>query len=268
MTRMERPTGGVEEDHGLGGGSHHDGGRPRRGDPDVDGVDAPAGGAGGGEPGVEVLLPGADALAGPDDGLGPAAGRQLPERGDVSVQRPGVLLHPGADRGAQRGADQLAGRRAGQAAALDAGLQRGVAAGAGGGDGVVEVVNVAEDGGDVGDAEPVERDVPDARYPVQAEVPGIAAHGGPAQLLLTGEPFLQPPHDGGRPDGGVVAAADGSADPAGVGSQAEGDAIVAALPAGAGTAAMVDGAGHYPHAQSPDAVAELVIPFLTEHAGA
>jgi pimeloyl-ACP methyl ester carboxylesterase len=27
---------------------------------------------------------------------------------------------------------------------------------------------------------------------------------------------------------------------------------------------MVDGAGHYPHAQSPDAVAELVIPFLKE----
>jgi hypothetical protein len=40
------------------------------------------------------------------------------------------------------------------------------------------------------------------------------------------------------------------------------------MPARAGTAAMVDGAGHYPHAQSPEAVAELVIPFLTEHAGA
>ena len=29
-----------------------------------------------------------------------------------------------------------------------------------------------------------------------------------------------------------------------------------------------DIAGHYPHAQSPDAVAELVIPFLKEHASA
>ena len=38
--------------------------------------------------------------------------------------------------------------------------------------------------------------------------------------------------------------------------------------AGAGTAAMVDGAGHYPHAQSPEAVAELVIPFLKQHTGA
>jgi len=60
----------------------------------------------------------------------------------------------------------------------------------------------------------------------------------------------------------------GTLDPDFAAPQAEGDAIVAAMPAGAGTAAMVDGAGHYPHAQSPDAVAELVIAFLTEHAGA
>jgi pimeloyl-ACP methyl ester carboxylesterase len=60
----------------------------------------------------------------------------------------------------------------------------------------------------------------------------------------------------------------GTLDPDFASPQAEGDAIVAAMPAGAGTAAMVGGAGHYPHAQSPDAVAELVIPFLKEHAGA
>jgi pimeloyl-ACP methyl ester carboxylesterase len=60
----------------------------------------------------------------------------------------------------------------------------------------------------------------------------------------------------------------GTLDPDFAGPRAEGDAIVAALPAGAGTVAMVGGAGHYPHAQSPDAVAELVIPFLKEHAGA
>jgi len=52
------------------------------------------------------------------------------------------------------------------------------------------------------------------------------------------------------------------------GPRAEGDAVVAAMPAGAGTVAMIDGAGHYPHAQSPEAVAELVIPFLKEHTGA
>ena len=43
---------------------------------------------------------------------------------------------------------------------------------------------------------------------------------------------------------------------------------MAAMPAGAGTVAMAGGAGHYPHAQSREAVAELVIRFLKEHAGA
>jgi pimeloyl-ACP methyl ester carboxylesterase len=60
----------------------------------------------------------------------------------------------------------------------------------------------------------------------------------------------------------------GTADPDFASPQAEGDAIVAAMPAGAGTAAMIGGAGHYPHAQSPEPVAELVIPFLKEHADA
>jgi pimeloyl-ACP methyl ester carboxylesterase len=60
----------------------------------------------------------------------------------------------------------------------------------------------------------------------------------------------------------------GTADPDFADPRAEGDAIVAAMPAGAGTAAMIDDAGHYPHAQSPEALAELVIPFLKEHTGA
>ena len=60
----------------------------------------------------------------------------------------------------------------------------------------------------------------------------------------------------------------GTLDPDFANARAEGEAIVAAMPAGVGTGAMVDGAGHYPHAQCPDAVAELVIPFLKEHAGA
>ena len=58
----------------------------------------------------------------------------------------------------------------------------------------------------------------------------------------------------------------GTLDPDFADPQAEGDAVVAAMPAGVGTVATVDGAGHYPHAQSPDAVAELVIPVLKEHA--
>jgi len=60
----------------------------------------------------------------------------------------------------------------------------------------------------------------------------------------------------------------GSLDPDFADPRAEGEAIVAAMPSGLGTVAMVDGAGHYPHAQSPDEVAALVIPFLKEHASA
>ena len=60
----------------------------------------------------------------------------------------------------------------------------------------------------------------------------------------------------------------GTLDPDFADPRAEGDAIVAALPSGLGTVAMVEGAGHYPHAQSPDQVAALVIGFLKEHASA
>ncbi len=57
----------------------------------------------------------------------------------------------------------------------------------------------------------------------------------------------------------------GTLDPDFADPEAEGRAIVAAMPAGLGTVAMVGGAGHYPHAQSADDVAALVIPFLKEH---
>jgi pimeloyl-ACP methyl ester carboxylesterase len=60
----------------------------------------------------------------------------------------------------------------------------------------------------------------------------------------------------------------GTLDPDFADPRAEGDAIVAAMPSGLGTVAMVEGAGHYPHAQSPDQVAALIVPFLKENAGA
>lgn len=50
--------------------------------------------------------------------------------------------------------------------------------------------------------------------------------------------------------------------------RAEGEAIAAAMPAGLGTVAMIEGAGHYPHAQFPDQTAALVIPFLAKYAHA
>ena len=58
----------------------------------------------------------------------------------------------------------------------------------------------------------------------------------------------------------------GTLDPDFASPQAEGEGIAAAMPDGLGTVATVEGAGHYPHAQSPDEVAALVIPFLKEHA--
>ena len=50
--------------------------------------------------------------------------------------------------------------------------------------------------------------------------------------------------------------------------KAEGDKIIAGMPAGLGRAVMIDGAGHYPHTQFPDQVATAMLPFLKEHASA
>jgi pimeloyl-ACP methyl ester carboxylesterase len=60
----------------------------------------------------------------------------------------------------------------------------------------------------------------------------------------------------------------GTLDPDWPDPQAEAAGIVAAMPAGLGTVAMIDGAGHYPHTQYPDQVAAVVLPFLKEHARA
>jgi pimeloyl-ACP methyl ester carboxylesterase len=60
----------------------------------------------------------------------------------------------------------------------------------------------------------------------------------------------------------------GTLDPDFADPRAEGEAVVAAMPSGVGQVAMVEGAGHYPHAQSPDQVAVLVIGFIKEHTGA
>jgi pimeloyl-ACP methyl ester carboxylesterase len=49
------------------------------------------------------------------------------------------------------------------------------------------------------------------------------------------------------------------------GPEAEAAAIVGLLPAGLGRYKMIDGAGHYPHAQYPQQVADAVLPFLAEH---
>ena len=54
----------------------------------------------------------------------------------------------------------------------------------------------------------------------------------------------------------------GSLDPDWVDPRAEGEQIVAGLPSGLGELAVLDGAGHYPHAQTPDEVLAVTLPFL------
>jgi pimeloyl-ACP methyl ester carboxylesterase len=54
----------------------------------------------------------------------------------------------------------------------------------------------------------------------------------------------------------------GDQDPDWADPRAEAEGIVAEMPAGLGTVAMIKGAGHYPHAQCADEVAGLVASFL------
>jgi pimeloyl-ACP methyl ester carboxylesterase len=54
----------------------------------------------------------------------------------------------------------------------------------------------------------------------------------------------------------------GGLDPDWADPRAEGEKIIADLPTGLGELAVIDNAGHYPHAQSPDEVLALALPFL------
>jgi pimeloyl-ACP methyl ester carboxylesterase len=55
---------------------------------------------------------------------------------------------------------------------------------------------------------------------------------------------------------------EGTADPDWADPRAEGEKIIADLPAGLGELVVLDGVGHYPHAQAPDQVLALARPFL------
>jgi len=56
---------------------------------------------------------------------------------------------------------------------------------------------------------------------------------------------------------------EGSADPDWASPRAEGEKIIADLPRDLGELAVIEGAGHYPHVQTPDQVLALALPFLT-----
>jgi pimeloyl-ACP methyl ester carboxylesterase len=57
---------------------------------------------------------------------------------------------------------------------------------------------------------------------------------------------------------------EGSLDPDWADPRAEGEKIIADLPAGLGELVVIEGAGHYPHAQTPDQVLALALPFLAK----
>jgi pimeloyl-ACP methyl ester carboxylesterase len=61
-----------------------------------------------------------------------------------------------------------------------------------------------------------------------------------------------------------VLVVEGSLDPDWADPRAEGEKIIADLPRGLGELVVLDGAGHYPHAQMPDQLLALALPFLAK----
>jgi pimeloyl-ACP methyl ester carboxylesterase len=92
----------------------------------------------------------------------------------------------------------------------------------------------------------------------------------PGRMAALKKMGTTPATDAGEMLNGVrcpVLVVQGSLDPDWASPQAEGEAIVAELPAGLGQLAMIEGTGHYPHHQVPDEVTAVVLPFLaTVHA--
>ena len=75
------------------------------------------------------------------------------------------------------------------------------------------------------------------------------------------------PADAGARLGDVrcpVLVVEGSADPDWADPRAEGERILADLPDGLGELTVIEGAGHYPHTETPDEVLALVLPFLAK----
>jgi pimeloyl-ACP methyl ester carboxylesterase len=89
----------------------------------------------------------------------------------------------------------------------------------------------------------------------------------PGRMAAARKMGLSQPKDAGARLAGLPCPAlviMGTLDPDWPDPGAEVQGIVAAMPAGRGRVVMIDGAGHYPHAQFPEQVAEVVLPFLKE----
>ncbi|HEX6342541.1 alpha/beta hydrolase [Umezawaea sp.] len=91
----------------------------------------------------------------------------------------------------------------------------------------------------------------------------------PGRMAVLGRMAMSAPTDAGARLGDVrcpVLVLEGSLDPDWVDPRAEGEGVVAEMPSGLGRVEVVEGAGHYPHAQFPDRVAGSVLEFLKAHA--
>jgi len=111
----------------------------------------------------------------------------------------------------------------------------------------------------------------DAAYPVKpadwdAELARIEAKlTEPGRMKVLQAMCKTSPTDAGAQLANVtvpVLVIEGSLDPDWADPRAEGEKIIADLPRGVGNLAVIEGAGHYAHAQTPDQVLALPRPFL------
>ncbi|WP_415976105.1 alpha/beta fold hydrolase [Rhodococcus sp. 077-4] len=87
----------------------------------------------------------------------------------------------------------------------------------------------------------------------------------PSRMKVVQAMCKSAPTDAGAQLGNVhcpVLIIEGSADPDFADPRAEGDRIIADLPAGVGELVVLDGVGHYPHAQAPNELLAVTLPFL------
>ncbi|MEV6345602.1 alpha/beta hydrolase [Actinoplanes sp. NPDC051851] len=105
-----------------------------------------------------------------------------------------------------------------------------------------------------------------------AQIAGTAAMlSEPGRMKALQKMMQASPADAGAQLGNVqcpVLIIEGTLDPDWADPRAEGTAIVAELPDGRGSLAMVEGAGHYPHAQYPEETTALILTFLRAYADA
>jgi pimeloyl-ACP methyl ester carboxylesterase len=95
--------------------------------------------------------------------------------------------------------------------------------------------------------------------------------GEPGRMKAMRRMGQSTPTDAGAQLGNVRCPAlivEGTLDPDWADPRAEGEAIVAAMPAGIGKVETIEGAGHYPHTQFPDETVALLLPFLKAYARA